>query len=417
MLPEDYPALHGAFKSWRRGDYARMIEESLSAIGLDDVCVANLAWRRSWSFNQDSAAVYIIYDQRREEVSVESPMLKLARTKRVAMMRTLLEMNARVLGASKFCLRDDTVILRFVELGKHLPPPLLASAIGEVAALADKFDDILAMTFEARMLGPIARRSGYSIEMLGQPTQVPLVADRVEAAAKERAGCAGQGEGGVLAKVKGLFGANSKAATSDLTLEMLDEMRSVLDLAMVLNEKGATGMSHAMLLRAHLYVLHGRYVEGAPRVGWWLLNQGRMLLTNLPPDRHAFLMNAEESGKYMRALHLYSDIKSVVVERGQIEAQAPVPFDIPRFASKRFLSGFFDEFFGLLDGVVRSNSLHIHIMIGALYELLVRVKLDDAQRAQVTGVIDRARGSSASSKEARVWLRRELEHVARELVK
>ncbi|MEL6179841.1 MAG: hypothetical protein AAFS10_12855, partial [Myxococcota bacterium] len=344
MHPEDFPELRKAFQAWRHQDYPKMIAICLAVMGLHNPTKTQLPSGPGWSFNQDSAAVYIICHTKREEVSVESPMLKLGHTKRVAMMRTLLEMNGR-LGASRFCLRDDTVVLRFVEHGKHLPPPLLIAAVGEVALLADKFDDILAMTFDAKMIGPGARRSGYDIRMLGTSRTIPMVAKRATQASKRRQRALhpeGGGRGGLASlwrralgtqasdpkgrleplaheaptSPKGALAAKTTSTDIEASWELCETVRYTLDIMEVLSDRNADPLTHLLGLRALMYQLHGRFQTSCPDTVWFLMGQSKTLMCHLPPDKNAFIAGTPEARRFMQSLELYKDVVRVVAQRG-----------------------------------------------------------------------------------------------------
>ncbi|MEL6182087.1 MAG: hypothetical protein AAFS10_24210, partial [Myxococcota bacterium] len=182
--PEDYPELAKAFLAWRHRDIPLMIETCLAAIGINQPIATRLPNSYGWSFGNDSAAIYVIFSELRHELTIESPVLRLPHTKRIAMMRTLLEMNAHVLGLTRFCLRGDVILLRFVERVDNLSPPMLASVMREVAVLADRYDDMLSIAFDATMLGPEAEKRHYDFSILGVPQKLPNLAQQAAEATR-----------------------------------------------------------------------------------------------------------------------------------------------------------------------------------------------------------------------------------------
>ena len=91
-------------------------------------------------------------------------------------MRAVLEANVLAVGTSQFCLRDDILLLSFVDRVSNLNPPKLIRAIQEVATLSDDFDDVLSVSFNARMLGPEAQREGFPRRLLGKRVSMALLA-------------------------------------------------------------------------------------------------------------------------------------------------------------------------------------------------------------------------------------------------
>ena len=166
---EDFPALQGAFVAWKARNWSRMVTACLESLGVRTPAYRNLPFGQGWAFVQKSAAVYVYTDSNAGILAVESPVVQLPTLQRVPLMRRLLEMNAGALGAARFCLRDSTVVLRFTDTLVNLDPPKLCDAICDVALLADKYDNILSVTYSARMIGPMAQERNLAWEFLGSP--------------------------------------------------------------------------------------------------------------------------------------------------------------------------------------------------------------------------------------------------------
>ena len=173
--PEDYPTLKNAFIAWGQRDYPRMIGQCLVALGVTAPTVTSLPSGPGWTFHQDSALVFLSVDREHGEILVESPMVRVPVRQRVPLLRTLLELNACALGASRFCLRGGIVVLRYADRIDNVSPAKLVGAIKEVALRADRYDDVLRLAFGAKMIGPEAKRHPNPWGFLGTPVKLRMV--------------------------------------------------------------------------------------------------------------------------------------------------------------------------------------------------------------------------------------------------
>lgn len=188
---EDYPSLAGAFRAWHARDWTGMVSACLATLGATAPPVRNAVTGFGWTLTKDSAAIYVYFDQTGTVVSVESPILRVPARHGVALLRSLLELNGEGLGGARFCLRDDLVVLRFVDRLENLNPPKLVGAILDVAVRADRFDDLLGAAYDAEMVGPAARAHGLPFEALGTARRLGVIRSdmapvRVDVAAPPR---------------------------------------------------------------------------------------------------------------------------------------------------------------------------------------------------------------------------------------
>jgi hypothetical protein len=167
--------LKNAFIAWGQRDYPRMVGQCLVALGVTAPTVASLPTGPGWSFHQDSALVCLTVDRERGEILVESPMVRVPVRQRVPLLRTLLELNARALGAARFCLRTNIVVLRYADRIENVSPAKLVAAIKEVALRADRYDDLLRLAFGAKMIGPEAKRHPNPWSFLGTPVKLRII--------------------------------------------------------------------------------------------------------------------------------------------------------------------------------------------------------------------------------------------------
>jgi hypothetical protein len=171
---EDYPELQTAFLAWSQKDWARMVGQCLLALEIESPTIYKRANGPVWAFVHNSAVVYLSIDQPRELFAVEAPMVRLPETRRVALMRTLLELNHGASGVGRFILRGSTVLLRFCDRIRAVAPPKLVQAVSNVAICADQYDDLLALSFDAEMIGPLAQKRNLDLSFLGEPTPLAL---------------------------------------------------------------------------------------------------------------------------------------------------------------------------------------------------------------------------------------------------
>lgn len=173
--PEDFPELKGAFLAWSQKDYPRMVGQCFTALGVNAPASVSLPTGHGWSFHQDSALICLAIDLDRGEIRVESPVVHVPNRQRVPLLRALLELNAQGLGAARFCLRGSIVVLRYADRLENVSPAKLVAAIKEVALRADRYDDVLALTFGAKMIGPEAWRHTNPWMFLGTPVTLRVL--------------------------------------------------------------------------------------------------------------------------------------------------------------------------------------------------------------------------------------------------
>jgi len=178
--------LEGAFLAYQNRDYARMIGQILQALDLVVETVHRTADGDMWSFMFDSAAVYLRLDKAGGTFAIESPLVRVPQTQRIPLMRTLLELSASAVSSARFCVRDDLVVLRFSAPLDNLPPPKLMAAIREVSVLADRYDDLLALTFDTVRIGPRARAGRLAPQFVGTPKRIALLAQQIGQAQRPR---------------------------------------------------------------------------------------------------------------------------------------------------------------------------------------------------------------------------------------
>lgn len=251
---EDYPSLSDAFRAWHARDWTGMVSACLSTLGAKAPPVHNPVTGFGWAFTKDSAAIYVYFDSTGTVISVESPMLRVPARHRVPMLRSLLELNGSGLGGGRFCLRDDLVVLRFVDRLENLNPPKLVGAILDVALRADRFDDLLSAAYDAEMVGPTARAHGLPFQAIGTARRLQVIrADaapvRVDVAEAPRVrGHSPEARSGFERMVRAGLGESDRLRTVPSSrVPRLLVLRAVLYLAWYEYREGLPEATHALL--------------------------------------------------------------------------------------------------------------------------------------------------------------------------
>jgi hypothetical protein len=164
----DPTGLEKATEAWRRGDYPRALGLCLSAETNVTVRSANLPDGPGWALIGKDASVFVVIDNASAHVVVESPVARLPRKQRVPAMRMALELCDTEAMASRLCLRDDLLVLRFVAQLGAAGPPLVRHVVHEMAALSERYAEAFLAAFDARPPGQGDSRGGLGWEALGR---------------------------------------------------------------------------------------------------------------------------------------------------------------------------------------------------------------------------------------------------------
>ncbi len=284
--PDDYPELKAAFVAWSQGDWARMMGQCLVALGIDRPIVSKRPEGPGWAFVEDSAAIYVLIDHARQSVAVESPLLLLPASRRVPLLRAVLDLNAGAVGLARFVLRRDRVLLTFSDQLANVSPPKLVLAIRDVALRADQLDDALAIAFDAEMLGPKAQRQNLDWSFVGQA--IPLVLPDVEMDAPPPLpldailGVVDEGEGALYETPElldlGLDLSLDDDGPPEASARQPDALATFLEECLRLVDPLDVPEDRALMERATLFHAHARYRESHPDAINLLLARAQSML-------------------------------------------------------------------------------------------------------------------------------------------
>jgi hypothetical protein len=411
--PEDYPDLEKAFVAWQQRDYNRMIGQCLRSLEIDRPHVVTLPKGPGWAFVDEGAAIYLAIDRATDELSIESPMVWVPRRQRVPLLRALLELNALVLGAARFCLRGDRVILRFADRVENLNPPKLVNAIEEVSELAEQYAELLSVSFAAEMIGPEAQRKRLPWDYLGTPRRLVHL---VGSEAQPLPWAGGEAQPGPAPVARQALERAIEAQLEPID-GLSDLLRAGVDLGRPLPLLGLHPATPLLLSRAMVLRAVHEYAEACPSAVGALAHEAAPIIARLwltPPDFNAKRIRSQAAARRLREglpdpASLSGVINDILATRGQMGETPPIA--LPRLsgmaATREHLGHYLEE----MARAPQEPDLQYYLLLGALAELLERAPLAEDAREHFGRIYDdcRRRGPTA---EALAALRAELERMA-----
>ena len=382
--PEDYPDLIQAFLAWKQKNWNRVVGQSLIAYGVDQPLLSSQGRTSGWVIVRDSAAIYITLNHKNEELTIESPVIRLPVKGRIPLMRTLLELNGREMMAARFCLRGDLVVLRFMDRMENLSPPKLIDAIDEVAILSDRYDDYLSVAFSARMIGPEAQRMGLDWKFLGTPVEMRHIKGSELAPAPlnipgdaDPAGAEKEPPGEIQDRIQ---------AASDLC----EIIRDTQDLSAYLLSAQSPAWMHMMLHRAVLFRILARFGGIFPNAAALLLKAGK----SFTGVTWAITQGKKED-EMAKAMALISPLlrayDDVLYHRGQVSEQeltAPPAFESAEQTKRAAKHWLLSAYKG-----ADYDALRFMVLMGALSELQYRAhykELSGKLKSVIAGAEDKS---------------------------
>jgi hypothetical protein len=379
---EDYPDLKNAFLAWKQKDWPRMVGQCLVALGVESPQITNLPDGPGWSFSRDSAAIYVALDKARGELAIEAPMVRLPVRQRVPLLRTLLELNESALGAARFCLRGDLVLLRFAEQMENLAPPKLVAAIRELALRADQLDDLLSVGFSAPMVGPEAQKQRLPWSLLGSPRKLkhlqgadapPLPPPAAAVAPTIGAGSVSDGIEARLRNADALCDLLSAAAEIAKPLQFMQDVHPAIPL---------------LLQRALLFRVFDQFRATCPDAVAMLMRAGEPVYAQfweLPTGLLAVVGGTTGTAATPLPIGLDLVVGHVIATRAQVPSQAPCA--PAAFASAAEAKTMLRKYLAEVDKGPKDAKHRHFVLLGALAELLTRTRLPEATAARLRQVM------------------------------
>lgn len=178
---DDYPELRGAFVAWRNRDFPRLVGQCLQALSIPAPQVTALSYGPGWAFQVHDVPVFVSVHEARDELYIDCPLVLLNRQHHVAMLRSALEINLRLAGASRLCLREDRLVLRFADRMSYVSPPKFIESLRDVAGEALGLTGLLHATFSCQVVGTATARKvqalGLDWRLCGTPHPVSVLTD------------------------------------------------------------------------------------------------------------------------------------------------------------------------------------------------------------------------------------------------
>ncbi len=145
---DDAAALASAREAWATGEHARAMGLALALTAAPRAFAS--PYGQGWVAVVGSTPVFAFLDPASSQVTLEIPVVRLPQAKRVPALRAALALCNEGRVASRFCLRLDLLVARFVARLDALSPVLVRKIAREIAATARRAEEHLAAAFDAR---------------------------------------------------------------------------------------------------------------------------------------------------------------------------------------------------------------------------------------------------------------------------
>lgn len=166
----DDSGLEKATDAFRRGDFARAVTTYLGTeTGLSVRTVAH-SEGPAWTVAGPESTVFVFVELVPMQIVIESPIARLPRSQRIAVMRFALELCDDDRLSSRFCLRDDLLVMRFVAQLGAAPPALVRHVVHEMSAMSERYTELFMAAFNARV--PTRAEVRSSSESIGKKRQL-----------------------------------------------------------------------------------------------------------------------------------------------------------------------------------------------------------------------------------------------------
>ncbi|MEO7330964.1 MAG: hypothetical protein ABI193_20485, partial [Minicystis sp.] len=165
--------LERAYVALREQDPSLFVGEVIAAEG--GARLAATPHGPGWIAMIRGALVFTSFNADAGEIAIEAPVVRVPRAQRVPVLRVALELSARELATSRFCLRDDLLLLRFTAGVTALTPLMVRRLLRELGQLAARSIELLGVAFDARPAVPENKRDTAGFEALGRVKQLNFV--------------------------------------------------------------------------------------------------------------------------------------------------------------------------------------------------------------------------------------------------
>jgi hypothetical protein len=175
FAPHRYPGLDDeglekATDAFRRGDFARAVTVYLGTEAGLSVRTITHPEGPAWTVAGAESTVFVFVELEPMQLVIESPIARLPRTQRIAVMRFALELCEDDRLSSRICIRDDLLVMRFVAQLGAAPPALVRHVVHEMLEMSERYTELFMAAFNARVPSRAEIRS--SAESIGKKRQL-----------------------------------------------------------------------------------------------------------------------------------------------------------------------------------------------------------------------------------------------------
>jgi hypothetical protein len=164
----DLTGMEKAVEAFRNREWTRFVGLCVAAAGDGTARAVATSEGPGWIAVVRSGLVFVAFQSAAgQQISIEAPLVRLPREKRVPVLRTCLELSRAELP-SRVCLRDDLLLLRFTSRLAAITPALLRRVLEHVGGLAHRYVELLACSFAARPAVNFSDRATVGWEAVGE---------------------------------------------------------------------------------------------------------------------------------------------------------------------------------------------------------------------------------------------------------
>lgn len=376
----------------------RLMSQCFGLVGVAQPAIVKRPNGPAWVLRQGQAAIFVSVDAAADRLAIESPLVRVPLTQRVPLLRALLELNATREGMARFCLRDQTVVLRYSERPERCPPPTLLAGFQDVVLSAEPWTECLALGYDAEAVLPRATGPGPTTppawELVGEPMTL-MFAGAQEPMALPAEALLPALEGVLLEEAEFTIGPAVEVAAVPESTPGEQALTELLRLA--LSRLAPLKVAHPELItivaRAAVFLAWHRHREDCSGAVALLLDRVAPLLAHASAAKLVRgLLERVSSGAGAPPLPLEPALQEVV-ERSARFDPAPLP-PLPKLAEATEQKTLALSLLGQLRRLPEQPELRELVAVGALAELLARGSFPERIASRLLGEIELARALS-----------------------
>lgn len=373
----------------------RLMSQCFGLLGVAQPAIVKRPNGPAWVLRQGSAAIFVSVDTAADRLAVESPLVRVPVTQRVPLLRALLELNVAREGMARFCLRDQTVVLRYSERPDRCPPPKLLAGFKDVVASAELWTERLALGYDAEVVSPRSTGPGPSPpptwELVGEPMLL-MVPGGQEPVALPAEALLPALDGVVLEEAEFTIGPAVEDAPALESTPSEQALTQLLRQGLALLEPLKVGHPELtpIVARAAVFLAWQRHREDCSGAIALLLERVSPLLAHASAAKLVRgLLERVSSGAGAPPLPLEPALQEVVDRGGRFDP-APLP-PLPKLAEAAEQKNLALSLLGHLRKLPEQAEVREWVAVGALAELLARGSFPERIGSRLYGELELAR--------------------------